>query len=68
MLVTAQPAAAVSFVKNLLNPVIATTVVGIALGVLATFGLAQLSSNEQIPSPSLSSNDALLGGVEYGAR
>lgn len=58
-----------SFNRRSLGPAIASAVVGIAAGVVAVIGVATLSGTHQIPSSTvITSDQALLGGSEYGTR
>ncbi|MCF4005682.1 DUF2613 domain-containing protein [Corynebacterium uropygiale] len=58
-----------SLARRTLGPAVASAVVGIALGVVAVTGVALFSSQDKPPeNQTVSSEDALLGGPEYGSR
>lgn len=58
--------------QRTIGPAIAAAVVGIVIGVAAVIGIAQVSGQDQLPEDTATaadaSQDALLGGTEYGAR
>ena len=50
-------------------PALASTVVGVVLGIVAVIGVAALASQDALPpTQKVSSQDSLLGGTEYGSR
>ncbi|KAA8719872.1 DUF2613 domain-containing protein [Corynebacterium spheniscorum] len=55
--------------RRTIGPVIASAVVGVVLGVVAVFGVSLFSGQDSVPEgKALSSEEALLGGPEYGTR
>lgn len=55
--------------KRTLGPVIASSVVGVALGVVAVIGISSFSGQNTVPqSNAVPADQALLGDPEYGTR
>ena len=55
--------------RRTLGPVVASSVVGIALGVVAVIGVAGFSGQNSVPaSNAVPVDEALLGDPEYGTR
>ena len=55
--------------RRSLGPAVASAVVGVALGVVAVLGIALFTDANSVPqSESVTADDALLGGPEYGSR
>ncbi|MBI9001246.1 DUF2613 domain-containing protein [Corynebacterium sp. CCM 9185] len=55
--------------RRTIGPALASVVVGVILGGAAVIGVAKLSGQDQIPQDQvISSDEALLGGAEYGTR
>ena len=55
--------------RRTIGPAIAAAVVGIVVGVAAVVGIAQVSGQDKLPADTAQvSQDALLGGAEYGTR
>ena len=59
-----------SVTRRTIGPALASTVVGVVLGIVAVIGVAALaSSQDTLPATQkVSSQDSLLGGTEYGSR
>ncbi|WKD60262.1 hypothetical protein CCICO_01020 [Corynebacterium ciconiae DSM 44920] len=58
-----------SVTRRTIGPAFASAVVGLLLGMVAILGLSIFSSQDSVPqSHAVNSDDALLGGVEYGTR
>lgn len=57
-----------SITRRTIGPALASTVVGIVLGIAAVIGVAALAAQDSLPTQKVSSQDALLGGAEYGSR
>ena len=58
-----------SVTRRTIGPALASTVVGVVLGIVAVIGVAALASQGALPPPQkVSSQDSLLGGTEYGSR
>lgn len=55
--------------RRTLGPVVASAVVGVALGIIAILGIALFTNTDSVPqSEAVNAENALLGGPEYGAR
>lgn len=55
--------------RRSLSSVIASAVVGVALGVVSVIGVASFSGQDTVPQGNaVPADDALLGGPEYGTR
>ncbi|MDR7330430.1 DUF2613 domain-containing protein [Corynebacterium guangdongense] len=55
--------------RRTLGPVVASSVVGVALGVVAVVGVAGFSGQNSVPtSNAVPADQALLGDPEYGTR
>ena len=55
--------------RRSMGPALASTLVGALLGGALIFGLGAVMSEDQIPEvQAVPADQALLGGVEYGAR
>lgn len=55
--------------RRTLGPALASAVVGALLGGALIFGIAAVSQDSEIPeAQAVSTEDALMGGVEYGER
>jgi len=58
-----------SLARRATAPVLASTVVGVVLGVVGVLGIAAVSGQSTVPQGSaVSADDAVLGGPEYGSR
>ncbi|APT85595.1 DUF2613 domain-containing protein [Corynebacterium aquilae] len=58
-----------SLTRRTVGPALAAAVMGAVLGAVGVVGIAQLSGDNTLPQDSAQvSDDALLGGVEYGSR
>ena len=58
-----------SVTRRTIGPALASTVVGVVLGIVAVIGVAALASQDTLPdTQKVSSQDSLLGGTEYGSR
>ena len=58
-----------SVTRRTIGPALASTVVGVVLGIVAVIGVAALASQDAPPpTQKVSSQDSLLGGTEYGSR
>ena len=58
-----------SVTRRTIGPALASTVVGVVLGIVAVIGVAALASHDTLPATQkVSSQDSLLGGTEYGSR
>lgn len=55
--------------RRSVSSVIASAVVGVALGVVSVIGVASFSGQDTVPQGNaVPAEDALLGGPEYGTR
>lgn len=55
--------------RRSVGPALASALIGALLGGAAIFGLGQVLTEDKIPeAQAVSTDDALLGGVEYGER
>lgn len=55
--------------RRTVGPVIASAVVGIALGVVGVLGIAGFSGQSTVPQGNaVPADQAVLGGPEYGSR
>lgn len=55
--------------RRTLGPAIASAAVGIALGAVAVAGVSIISGQDSVPpGTTVTAEDALLGGPEYGSR
>lgn len=55
--------------RRSVSSVIASAVVGVALGVVSVIGVASFSGQDNVPQGNaVPAEDALLGGPEYGTR
>ncbi|MDO4909532.1 MAG: DUF2613 domain-containing protein [Corynebacterium sp.] len=55
--------------RRTIGPAFASAVIGLVVGVAAVIGIINMSTESHIPQgQTVSANDALLGGAEYGAR
>ncbi|MDO4911386.1 MAG: DUF2613 domain-containing protein [Corynebacterium sp.] len=55
--------------RRTVGPAFASAVIGLIVGVAAVIGITMMSTESHIPQgQSISADDALLGGAEYGAR
>lgn len=55
--------------RRTLGPVIASAVVGIALGIVGVLGISMFSGQNTVPqSNAVPAEDAVFGGPEYGSR
>ncbi|WIM70816.1 DUF2613 domain-containing protein [Corynebacterium suedekumii] len=55
--------------RRALGSAVASTVVGVALGVVSVIGIASFSGQDSVPQGNaVPADDALLGGPEYGTR
>lgn len=55
--------------RRTLGPVVASSVLGVALGVVAVVGVAGFSGQNSVPaSNAVPADQALLGDPEYGTR
>lgn len=55
--------------RRALGSAVASTVVGVALGVVSVIGIASFSGQDTVPQGNaVPADDALLGGPEYGTR
>lgn len=51
------------------SPVLASTVVGVVLGVVGIVGVASFSGQSEVPQgTAVTADEAVLGGPEYGSR
>lgn len=51
------------------SPVVASTVVGVVLGVVGVLGIASVSGQTEVPEGgAVPADQAVLGGPEYGSR
>lgn len=51
------------------GPVLASSVTGIVLGIVSVVGIAAFSGQNQVPAGNtVSADEAVLGGPEYGSR
>ena len=58
-----------SVTRRTIGPALASTVIGVVLGIVAVIGVAALASQDALPpTQKVSSQDSLLGGTEYGSR
>ena len=58
-----------SVTRRTIGPALASTVVGVVLGIVAVIGVAALASQDALPpTQKFSIQDSLLGGTEYGSR
>lgn len=58
-----------SLARRATAPVMASTVVGVVLGVVGVLGIAAVSGQSTVPEGSaVSADEAVLGGPEYGSR
>ena len=58
-----------SLARRATAPVLASTVVGVVLGVVGVLGIAAVSGQSTVPEGSaVSADEAVLGGPEYGSR
>lgn len=58
-----------SLTRRSVGPALAAAVLGAVLGTVAVIGAAQFSADNSLPKDTAQvSDDALLGGVEYGSR
>lgn len=58
-----------SLTRRTIGPALASTVIGIAVGVAAVVGVATISNQDSLPASHATDKDAaLLGGAEYGSR
>ena len=58
-----------SVTRRTIGPALASTVVGVVLGIVAVIGVAAWASQDTLPATQkVSSQDSLLGGTEYGSR
>ncbi|PRQ11842.1 DUF2613 domain-containing protein [Corynebacterium sp. 13CS0277] len=57
-----------SLTRRSIGPALAAAVIGAVLGTVAVIGAAQLSATDSLPADTEVTDDALLGGVEYGSR
>ena len=58
-----------SVTRRTIGPALASTVVGVVLGIVAVIGVPALASQDTLPATQkVSSQDSLLGGTEYGSR
>ncbi|RNE49973.1 DUF2613 domain-containing protein [Corynebacterium alimapuense] len=61
--------ASTSVNRRSLQSVVASAVVGVALGVVSIIGIAAFSGQDSVPQGNaVPASDALLGGPEYGTR
>ena len=57
-----------SVTRRTIGPALASTVVGVVLGIVAVIGVAALASQDTLPATQkVRSQDSLLGGTEYGS-
>lgn len=55
--------------RRALSSVVASAVVGVALGIISIIGIASFSGQDTVPQGNaVPAEDALLGGPEYGTR
>ncbi|SMG20471.1 Protein of unknown function [Corynebacterium pollutisoli] len=55
--------------RRSVSSVIASAVVGVALGVVSVIGIASFSGQDTVPQGNaVPADEALLGGPEYGTR
>ncbi|WIM71758.1 DUF2613 domain-containing protein [Corynebacterium suedekumii] len=55
--------------RRALGSAVASTVVGVALGIVSVIGIASFSGQDSVPQGNaVPADDALLGGPEYGTR
>ncbi|WP_297450861.1 DUF2613 domain-containing protein [uncultured Corynebacterium sp.] len=55
--------------RRSVGPALASALIGALLGGAAIFGIGQALTEDRIPeAKAVSTDDALLGGVEYGQR
>ena len=58
-----------SLPRRAANPVLASAVVGVILGVVGVIGVASVSGQSTVPQGgSVAADEAVLGGPEYGSR
>lgn len=58
-----------SLTRRTLSPTLASVVIGIAVGIVAVYGLVAFSDPDQAATTQqVESDSALLGGAEYGTR
>ncbi|AGP29902.1 DUF2613 domain-containing protein [Corynebacterium terpenotabidum] len=54
--------------RRSIGPAIASAVIGVVLGGIAAIGIGMVADNTELPSNTVSENDAILGSVQYGER
>ena len=58
-----------SLARRATAPVLASTVVGVVLGVVGVLGIASVSGQSAVPQgAAVPADEAVLGGPEYGSR
>ena len=58
-----------SLARRATAPVLASTVVGVVLGVVGVLGIASVSGQSTVPQgTTVPADEAVLGGPEYGSR
>ncbi|AIJ34314.1 MULTISPECIES: DUF2613 family protein [Corynebacterium] len=58
-----------SLPRRAANPVLASAVVGVVLGVAGVLGVAAVSGQSTVPQGgAVTADEAVLGGPEYGSR
>lgn len=66
---TRRTGAGTSWPRRTFGPVLASSVTGIVLGIVAVVGIASFSAQNQVPSGNaVPADEAVLGGPEYGSR